>query len=64
MKDSDGHGHNGLVLATCICACKPCCHAKASMADMDAMPTAQKQPENIAPLQHYAAILLFYMNKK
>lgn len=35
------------------------------MADMDAMQTAQKQPENIVLLQHYAAILLlFYMNKK
>ena len=34
------------------------------MADMDAMQTAQKQPENIVLLQHYAAILPFYMNKK
>lgn len=34
------------------------------MAGMDAMQTAQKQPEIIVPLQHYAAVLLFYMNKK
>lgn len=64
MKDSERYGNNGLVLATCICSCKPCCHAKVLMADMDAMQTAQKQPENIVLLQHYAAILLFYMNKK